>query len=173
MVAALVLTGAPGAGKSSVLEALTTLLELRGVPHGAIESELLARGVPLLPARDWTTQLAAVLQIQRAAGRETFLIAATTQDARELAGVIGAAAADRSLVVCLRAAEATVAARLQVREPDAWPGKAELVTRARGLATSIPQIDGIDLVLDTEGRDADEVAAQVLAAMQSRGLLAG
>jgi putative protein kinase ArgK-like GTPase of G3E family len=37
-VDALLLVGAPGAGKSSVLAALGTLLELDGVQHGAIET---------------------------------------------------------------------------------------------------------------------------------------
>lgn len=47
MTLALILTGPPGAGKSSVLEALTTLLELDGVEYSALESEQLAWGSPL------------------------------------------------------------------------------------------------------------------------------
>jgi adenylate kinase family enzyme len=47
---ALLLIGAPGAGKSAVLDALATLLEIEEIEHGAIESEQLARGLPLLGA---------------------------------------------------------------------------------------------------------------------------
>jgi predicted ATPase len=45
MVCAVVITGAPGSGKSSVLDALATRLEIEGVAHGVIESEQLAEGV--------------------------------------------------------------------------------------------------------------------------------
>ncbi len=44
MTAALVLIGAPGSGKSTVLDALAAELEREGVAHGAIETEELTRG---------------------------------------------------------------------------------------------------------------------------------
>ena len=46
ILAALVLIGAPGTGKSSVLEALMTLLEIDDVEYGAMESEQLSMGSP-------------------------------------------------------------------------------------------------------------------------------
>ena len=48
VAAALILTGAPGAGKSAVLDALGTLLELLALEHGALESLELTRGFPPL-----------------------------------------------------------------------------------------------------------------------------
>jgi hypothetical protein len=47
------LIGAPGAGKTSVLEFPMTLMEIEGVEYGAIESEQLASGWPLLSASEW------------------------------------------------------------------------------------------------------------------------
>jgi hypothetical protein len=44
VTAALILTGSPGSGKSSVLDTLSTLLEIDGTSFGAIESEQLACG---------------------------------------------------------------------------------------------------------------------------------
>jgi chloramphenicol 3-O-phosphotransferase len=170
MVAAVILIGAPGSGKSSVLDALATRLEIEGVAHGAIESEQLARGFPLLQGGDWTEQLAAVLMLQRDAGRELFLIAATTESDEELRGVVQAAGAERRLVVCLSAPAEVVAERLQRREPDRWPGKAALVAHARALAAMVPQIDGIDLTIDTSGRDAEAVAGEVYAQMRRGGI---
>jgi len=39
VVAALVLIGAPGSGKTCVLEALATLHDIEAIDHGAIEAE--------------------------------------------------------------------------------------------------------------------------------------
>lgn len=163
--AALVLIGAPGAGKSSVLEALTTLLETEGISYGAIESEQLAWGLPLLAADDWIPQLAAVASLQRRAGRTLFLVAATAENAAELQGVIHALDAERVIVVCLRASPEVAAARIAAREPDAWPGKQRLIDHARILAASMPVLDGIDLIIDTDTRVAQHVAHEVREAL--------
>jgi chloramphenicol 3-O-phosphotransferase len=165
----LVLVGAPGSGKSSVLEALTTLLEIEGTPYGAIESEQLSWGLPLLAAADWIPQLAAVIEMQRAVGRSLFLVAATPESAEELRGVVAAVAAERVLVVCLRASPDVVAARVGAREPDSWPGKQPLIAHARELARSLPAMAGIDVVIDTDERDAVSVAGEIRAAL-NRGL---
>ena len=48
MVRAIVITGAPGAGKSAVLEAFTSLLDNDRVPFAAFETEQFAWGYPWL-----------------------------------------------------------------------------------------------------------------------------
>jgi len=73
----MILTGARGSGKSFVLDALSTMLEIDEVPFGAIESEQLARGWPWLPAAQWTRQVAAVVALQREAERDMFVVATT------------------------------------------------------------------------------------------------
>jgi chloramphenicol 3-O-phosphotransferase len=171
MVSAVVLTGAPGSGKSSVLDALATRLETEGVAHGAIESEQLARGFPLLEGEQWIEQLTDDLAVQRRAGRSLFLIVATTETGEELSGVLAAARADRSMVVCLTAPAEKLAARLERREPDHWPGKRGLIEHTRALATTIPRLDGIDLTIDTSRRDAEAVAREVHEQMQARGIV--
>ncbi len=171
VIVALVLIGSPGAGKSSVLEALATLHDIEDVEHGAIEAEQLSLGRPLLEARDWVPQLEAVLQLQRAAGRRRFLISATGVSAEQLAEVTAATAADLLLVVCLSASPATVAARIDAREPDRWPGKLPLIERARKLALSNPALPGIDILISTEQRAAEDVAGEIFEAMRTRGML--
>ncbi len=114
-----------------------------------------------------------MLAVQRDAGRCLFLIAATTENEAQLRGVIEAARAQRSLVVCLSAPAAELAARLQRREPERWPGKAPLIAHARELAERIPALAGLELTIETTGRDAEEVAREVLAAMRARGLAPG
>jgi chloramphenicol 3-O-phosphotransferase len=169
--AALILTGAPGSGKTSVLDALSTLLEIDETAFGAIESEQLARGWPWLATSDWLPQLAAVIALQRAAGRDLFLVVATTETQVELEGVIDALAVDRVYVACLQAPPEVVARRIADREPDAWPGKGPLIAHARDLTKSIPAITGVDAVLDTDGRSAVEVAAQIRELLRDHDLL--
>jgi hypothetical protein len=154
-----------------VLEALSTLLEVDEVAFGALESEQLARGWPWLEASEWLPQLAAVISLQRAAGRRLFLATATTETQLELQGVIGALAVDRVIVVCLRAAPEVVATRIAEREPDAWPGKAPLISHARVLAESIPSIAGIDTVICTEDRSPVEVAGEINDLLRDHELL--
>jgi hypothetical protein len=154
-----------------VLEELATLHDIEDIPYGAIEAEQLSLGRPLLPASGWVPQLDGVLSLQRQAGRSRFLISATVEMAEDLAALKAAAASELLLVVCLSASPETVAARIDAREPDHWPGKAPLVERARRLASLTPLLPGIDLVIDTEARAAKDVAAEVFEAMQSRGML--
>lgn len=173
MSGALLLIGAPGSGKSAVLDALSAALETDDIPFGAIETEQLARGWPWLTAEQWMPQLAAVIELQRKAGRETFLVVATTETERELRAVIEAVDADRTLVVCLIAPPDLAARRVAAREPDSWRGKAALVEHARQLATAIPALPGIDVTLPTEDRVPAEVAGEIRKLLLARGILAG
>ena len=134
------------------------LLEIEEVHFSAIESEQFSRGYPWLSLPDWIPQLSAVVSLQREAGRSRFVVAATTETNDELSAVSAAVDADRQLVVCLDASPDTVAERLAAREPDAWPGKAQLVSRARVLALEIPGLTNIDLVISTERRAAPDIA---------------
>jgi adenylate kinase family enzyme len=171
-ISALVLIGPPGAGKSAVIEALATRLEVEGVEHGAPESEELARGFPALDASGWIAQLELVLERQRAAGRRLFLLAATVEDAEQLRALIAAVGADVTLVVCLAARAEVLAERLGRREPDSWPGKRPLIAHARELAHSVARLDGVEVMIDTNEREANDVATQIHGEMQARGLLA-
>jgi hypothetical protein len=76
-------------------------------------------------------------------------------------------------VVCLRASSETVASRLDAREPDRWPGKEPLIARARRLADSVPHLPAVDMIIDTEARQADDVAGEIFEAMRGRGMLEG
>lgn len=167
-VDALLVVGGPGSGKSSVASALGTLLEVEGVRYGAIETELLAWAWPWLSLEDSLPQLRSLVALQREAGRELFLIIATTETEADLRGVLDAVPANRVLVICLSAPADLAAQRVADREPDTWPGKAGLVEHARHLADVIPALSGIDHVLSTRDRAAPEVAAEVRELMSER-----
>jgi chloramphenicol 3-O-phosphotransferase len=167
---AVVLTGPPGAGKSSVPEKLATLLEIEGVEFGALESEHLGWGSPWLYGTPWLRQLRAVLELQRQAGRRRFLIAATTETTEELEAVRKAIAVDRLVSVLLGAPAEVVAARIDAREPDAWPGKQRLINHARHLAVSMQDLAGIDIRIDTVDRAPGDIAVELRDALRPYGL---
>jgi chloramphenicol 3-O-phosphotransferase len=171
MPGALILTGAPGSGKSSVLDALSTLLEIDEIPFSAIETEQFSRGWPWLSAAEWLPQLEAVIQLQRRVGRHTFLIVATTETEQELRGVVNAVNAEPVAIVCLEAPAELAARRVAEREPDSWPGKPDLVAHARTLADTIPALAGIDASLPTADRDPEDVALEIRALMTGMGII--
>jgi len=166
-----VITGGPGTGKSSVAEALTTLLDNAGVPHGAIESEQLAWGSPWLEEEQVHAQLGEVLRMQRGYGRRLFIVVATTETEADLRALVGAIGAGRSFVVALTAAGETASARVLEREPERWAARESLAAHARVMAARIAALPGVDLVLSTEGRDEASVADALLDALRAEGML--
>ncbi len=153
-----------------MLEKLATLFEIDGIGFAALESEQLAWGSPWLEGEVWLAQVRAVVELQRAAGRRLFLLAATTETTRELANLIDAIAVDVVTVVLLVASADLFAHRLADREPDMWPGKLALIAHARSLADSMTALDGVDLRVSTENRTPEEVAIEVHAALRRRGI---
>ena len=173
MSVAVVLTGPPGAGKTSVLERLTTLLELEGVEFGALEVEQLGWGSPWLDADVVYRQVASVLEHQRMAGRHRFLVAATTETTEELAALVAAIGGDRVVTVLLTAPPEVVAARLDAREPDDWPGKQPLLQHARDLAETMLDLSGVDFSLSTVGCSVNDAAQRVHDRLAALGALSG
>jgi broad-specificity NMP kinase len=161
MVRAIVITGSPGAGKSSVLEALGGLLEADGIPHARFESEQLACGHPWLAEEDAYDVLAVTCRALRDKGRELFIVAGTTETDAHVDALKTAIGAAETTVVCLTAAPDTTARRVLDREPAEWLGREPLAAHSRVLATQIPSLDGIDVHITTEGRHPRDVAREV------------
>lgn len=159
---ALLIIGAPGAGKSALLDALSTRLEINDVTFGAVECDELSRGWPYPPLDEALPRLATVTDLQRQAGRSLLLVVATPETRGELDAVIDAINAEHTLVLCLRAPANVVAARVEAREPDRWPGKRPLINHARELADTIPTLGAINAVLDSSQRPVEELASEVL-----------
>lgn len=165
---AVVLTGAPGSGKSSVIEALTTQLGNAGIEYGAIESEQLGWGTPWLP--DATVRELLALLLHRQA-RDRMLVVATTETEADLRALIGAIGAERTFVACLAAPPELVRQRVLDREPEAWNGRIPLADHAFALARVIPGLPSVDLVVSTDGRRREDVAAEIREALAACGLI--
>lgn len=148
----IVVTGAPGAGKTSVLIALVDALSDDDVAHAALEVEALAWTHPAL---DDERRLAHVRTLCE--GHALVLVADTVETPGDLAALIEATGADEVFVVWLEAPPDTLAARIVAREPASWSGTEALVAHARAMA----RVPGADLYLSTDGARAEDIAARI------------
>ena len=156
---AVLITGPPGSGKTSVLTALADALSEDDVPHAAVEVEALAWTHPALDDDRRHAHVRAVC-----AGHDLVLVGDTVETEAELARLLDAVGADEWFVVRLEAPPDVLAERIVAREPPGWAGLEALVEHARAM----PPVGGADLVLGTEGARAGDVAARIRAALPGR-----
>jgi AAA domain len=160
-VFALVVTGPPGAGKSSVLEALSDALVDDDVPHATVETEALTATHPPLDGDRWLAHVQAACRLHRDDGQRLLLVATTVESETDLRGMLDAVGADEHVVVRLEAEPETLARRIVEREPEGWSGLDELVAASARLTPVIAALDGIDLELSTEDARPSDVAGWI------------
>ncbi|MFE3290456.1 AAA family ATPase [Rhodococcus sp. NPDC059234] len=165
---ALLLTGPPGAGKSTAVTTLHDDLGEAGVANALLELDELERSYPPLPPARLVSHLAMLAGSYRDAGYPLLLVTATVEDDAYGAAVLAAIGADEHLLVRLDAEPETVRRRVLEREPESWSGRDELADAAFRLATTMRALTGVDLVLSTEGRDPGRVAGQLEDALRRR-----
>ena len=165
---AVVLTGPPGAGKSSVLTALADALSDDHIPHAAVEVEALVWTHPALSDEQWTRHVRSACRLHRDAGHQLLLVAQTIESDGDMAQLQHAVGADECLLVRLEAQPTTLVERIIEREPEGWSGLPELIAHAQALAASMPALRGIDLVLNTEGQRPESGAQRVREARPDR-----
>ena len=81
---ALVLTGPPGAGKTSVLEALSDALTAEDVRHATLEVEAITSAHPPLGDDQWVMPVEAICGLYRRFGYDLLLVTATVESAEDL-----------------------------------------------------------------------------------------
>ena len=72
--------------------------------------------------------------------------------------------ADEHFLVRLEAQPSTLVQRIIAREPEAWSGLAHLIEHTQELAATMPALNGVGLVLNTEGQRPEAVAQRIRAA---------
>lgn len=158
---ALVLTGPPGAGKSSVLEALSNALVDDDIAHATVETEALTATHPPLDDARWLAHVNATCALHSQQGQRLLLVATTVESDVDLRGVVDAVGADEHVVVRLEAEPATLSRRIVEREPEGWSGLNQLVAASARLGPVIAGLHGIDLALSTEDARPGAVAARI------------
>jgi cytidylate kinase len=162
-VFAVVITGPPGAGKTSVLTALSDVLSDDDIAHATVEVEMLAWTHPVLSDERRAQHIRLNCQLYRDEGHTLLLLADTLETNADVAQLLAIVGADDTVLVRLEAQPATLVERITAREPAYWSGLPELVQHAQELATSMPGLAGIDVVLSTEGQRPEDVAARIRA----------
>jgi hypothetical protein len=160
-VFALVLIGAPGAGKTSVLEALSDQLVDEDVRHAMVETEALTATHPALGDEEWLAHVRATCGLHRAQGQRLLIVAATVESEADLQSLLAAIGSDDHTVARLEAAPATLARRIIEREPEGWSGLDELVAAAARMVPVIAGLEGVALALSTEGQRPQVVAERI------------
>jgi predicted kinase len=163
VVRALLLTGPPGAGKTTTLTALTGRLEADDVRHAAVEAEALALVHP------WPDDDAAFEHLRFVAGSfqrrgyPLLLVSATVTDDADLARMRAALPTEDLLLVRLTAPADVLQARVAGREPPDWVGLPRLLDATARLSASMATLPDVDLVLDTAAHPVDRVVATIRA----------
>lgn len=159
------ITGPPGAGKSALAGAVQDGLGDDGVANAVIELDELERSHPPPERQRSFARLAGVAASFAADGHDLLLVTATAIDDDYVDGVYAAAGAQARLLVRLEAAPATLAARVRAREPATWSGLERLAAASAKLAATMPNLRGVDLVIDTDAVPVADAAATVRAAL--------
>lgn len=153
---AIIITGAPGAGKSRALTALSGMLGDQGVAHVTVEVDELSRGHPW---RDGRRHLGAL-----AGGTELLLVAATVESPAYLRELLDAIGCDSHLLVRLHARPETLVRRVRERESIPWDGLEAMIERTPALQDAIAALPGVHLSLDSEAATPQELARTIRSA---------
>jgi chloramphenicol 3-O-phosphotransferase len=162
-VPVLLLVGAPGSGKSSVLSAAYDLLAERGVPHAVLEDEHLSQVFPWDPASPLPDEaLAAVWSVFLRRRVPRLVLTVTAERPSEVGDVLASLPGADPVVVGLSAPVDVLRERIEGRgEVPAMTEK--LVAVAAGCADVVHEI-GAAAVLDTTANSPESLAAQALVA---------
>jgi hypothetical protein len=92
------------------------------------------------------------------------LVAEVIESPGGMCDVLGALGAHDHLLVRLEAQLPTLRQRIIAREPPGWSSLAHLLEETESLQVTLPQLDGVHLVLDTERFSPSEITDRVRSA---------
>ncbi|MGH2377488.1 MAG: hypothetical protein ACRDGT_03360 [Candidatus Limnocylindria bacterium] len=168
-VPTILITGPVGVGKTTLMGEMGEALLAADVPHATVDFDQLRACHPRPAADDvWGTKLglanlAAIWRNYMRAGASRLLIARVIESRDELSGFEDAVPGAAITVVRLRASVETLRSRVHRRGPGSdmqWH-----LNRAGDLARLMERSRVEDLLVETEGREPRELAAEVLATL--------
>jgi hypothetical protein len=163
-VFAVVLTGPPGSGKTFTLTALLDALAGDGIPHAGVDVDEVAWAFPFPDLSQRCEHLRAWRDAHASAGTSLFVVAEVIESHDHLAEVLAVLDVDDHLLVRLHASPTSLRARIIAREPDGWFGLEFLLDETERLHATMPSMDGVHVVLDTEDLSVRQITEAIRAA---------
>jgi hypothetical protein len=159
----LIITGSMGSGKTTVMAEASDILALRGIPHAAIDLDML--GLAHLPAEKENDavmyrNLQAVARNYAAVGVDRFLIARAIENQAALQRCIAAVAAKKVTVCRLTASRETMQQRVGSREFGIYRNK--YIERVAILNDALGLARLENFVVTNEDRPLHDIANEVL-----------
>lgn len=163
-VFAVLLTGPPGAGKSTTLEALSDALHDDDIHHASLEMDAISWAHPDLTSRQRLGHVQAISALFREEGYDLLLVSAPVSSVADRDALLAALDADDHFLVRLDAPEATLRERITAREPLGWSQLDDLLERSREMMVAMAAVSEVHLVLDTGRLRRAEVAERIRSA---------
>lgn len=163
----LFLSGPPGVGKTTVSWAIFDQLVAQGSHPALVDFDLLGACWPVPDDDPYNNRLKAanlraVWTNFRSSGATCLVAAGVVEDRRVLDLYSGAITNAKPVLCRLRATHEQLTARIRQRGRERGAELDKLSRRAEHLADQLQRNDIADFTIDTDGRDADEVAHLVL-----------
>ena len=162
MIDVLVLTGPPGAGKSTIATEVSDRLAAAGVGHAVVDLDELNRLQPEGGSALGFRNLASVWDGYAAEGARRLVLAALVESAADLERISDAVGGARLTVCRLRARTDTLVDRIGRRETDLM--RARMQALARRWAQRLDDEDLGEPVIETDAQPVAQVADAVVTA---------
>jgi hypothetical protein len=162
-VFAVLLTGAPGVGKTTYLTALTDVLVDDEVAHAVIDADEVAWAYPFPDLRGRADYVRRAAEAYRDNGHDLLLLSEVVESAAHRDELLAAVGADDHLLVRLTAPYMLLRQRILEREPVEWSGTGHLLDETKRWVERIDDVEGAHLTIDTVRAGPLEAAARIRA----------
>lgn len=160
----MLLTGPPGSGKTVALTALLDALAADAVPHAGVDVDEVAWAFPFPDLSQRCEHLRAWRDSHSRAGSTVLVVAEVIESQEHLTDVLAVLGADDYLIARLHANPATLRERIIAREPEGWFGLEYLLDEMERLHATMPSLEGVHLVFDTEHLTVQQITESIRAA---------
>ena len=160
---AVLVTGAPGVGKTTYLMALSDVLADDGVAHAVIDADDVSWAYPYPDLEARVEYIRRMWAAHRDRGHDLVVLGEVVESPEHLAELLDAVGTEEHLLVRLTAPYMLLRQRILAREPVEWSGTEHLLEETRRWVDLTNAIDGAHLTIDTVRTGPLEAAARIRA----------